>query len=225
LNDWANSQAELFFEIFVIWCNFDTGKNHLYNARTMVDKNDIDDVVTENEFLPEDVDIEAGEEEELLGGKLKALRAKLALCEEEKRKHLEDLNRARADFLNGKRRLEEQLARDKERATDKMLVDLLTLMDSFDTAMADKTLWNTIDARWRVGVEAIQAKLVSILKGNGVVPLDPIGLPFNPEEHEAVSNSPVEDDAQVDTIVAVLQKGFRRNDTVIRPARVVVGTK
>ena len=191
----------------------------------MVDKNDIDDVVTENEFLPEDVDIEAGEEEELLGEKLKALRAKLALCEEEKRKHLEDLNRARADFLNGKRRLEEQLARDKERATDKMLVDLLTLMDSFDTAMADKTLWNTIDARWRVGVEAIQAKLVSILKGNGVVPLDPIGLPFNPEEHEAVSNSPVEDDAQVDTIVAVLQKGFKRNDTVIRPARVVVGTK
>ncbi len=105
-------------------------------------------------------------------------------------------------------------------------MELLTLVDSFDTAMVDKALLDTIDERWRVGIEAIHTKLISILKSNNVEPIDPHGEAFNPEEHEAVSNSPVTDDAHVDTIVAVLQKGFKRkNGTIIRPARVVVGTK
>ncbi len=184
-----------------------------------------DEIVSEEETLPEDIELEDGEEEARTTDKLKALREKLRTCEEEKRGFHEELQRARADFLNSKRRLEEQLARDKERAADKILIELLTLVDSFDTAMADKTLWNSVDERWRGGVEAIHNKLLSVLKSSGVVPLDPTGQSFNPEEHEAVSNNTVEDDHDVDRILAVLQKGFKRNDTVIRPARVVVGTK
>ena len=194
----------------------------------MVEKNDIhneDELVANDEILPEDIELDAEGEEIHAQTKLKQLREKLKVCEEEKRKHLEDLQRTKADFLNSKRRLDEQLQRDKERATDKILMELLTLVDSFDTAMVDKTLWDTIDARWRVGVEAIHTKLLSILKSNNVESIDPHGERFNPEEHEAVSNSPVTDDTQVDTIIAVLQKGFKRNGTIIRPARVVVGTK
>jgi molecular chaperone GrpE len=184
-----------------------------------------DEIVPEEDTLPEDIELEDGEEEARTTDKLKALREKLRTCEEEKRGYHEELQRARADFLNGKRRLEEQLARDKERATDKILFDLLTLIDSFDTAMADKALWNSVDERWRGGVEAIHAKLLNTLKTHNVVPLDPTGQQFNPEEHEAVSNMTVTDDHDVDKILAVLQKGFKRNDAVIRPARVVVGTK
>ncbi len=207
---------------------FDTEINRLYNARSMVEKNDIhdeDDVVTEDEILPEDIELDAEGEEVHMQEKLKALREKLKVCEREKMKYLEDLQRNKADFLNSKRRLDEQLERDRERATDKILKELLTLVDSFDTAMVDKVLWDTIDERWRVGVEAMHTKLLSILKSNNVEPTDPIGEQFNPEEHEAVSNSPVTDERDVDTIVAVLQKGFKRNGTIVRPARVVVGTK
>ncbi len=186
-------------------------------------KDDEEEVIMDTEERGEEIEIE--QEEEGLKDKISSLRAKLKACEEEKMAHLEELNRARADFLNSKRRLEEQLARDKERATDKILVELLTLMDSFDTATADKALWDSIDARWRTGVEAIQNKLLSIFKSYEVTPIDPTGLPFNPEEHDAVSNSVVEDDEQVDVVVAVLQKGFKRNGVIIRPARVVVGTK
>ncbi len=189
------------------------------------DTHDENMTVPEDEIISSDTEIESAEFEENIQAKLKKLRSDLQSCNEEKREHLEELQRARADFLNSRRRLEEQLARDKERATDKILFELLTLVDSFDTAMADTALWDTIDSKWRVGVEAIHTKLLSILRSNNVTPLDPTGQQFNPEEHEAVSNQTVDDDAQVETVLTVLQKGFKRNDTVIRPARVVVGTK
>ncbi len=194
----------------------------------MVDKNHKNDdaeVIAETEVLPEDLEIDLEAEDISMTQKIKGLREKLAQCEEEKRKHHEELQRNRADFLNSRRRLEEQLERDKERATDKILIELLTLVDSFDTAMADQTLWNSIEPQWRTGVEAIHTKLLSILKSNNVLPLNPAGERFNPEEHEAVSNTPVESDSDVERVISVLQKGFKRKDTIIRPARVVVGTK
>lgn len=184
-----------------------------------------DDVVSEEENIAEFNDIDLETEDESLQDKIKALRAKLAASEEEKKQCQDDLQRTRADFLNSKRRLEEQLARDKERAADKILFELLTLIDSFDTAMADKDLWETIDEKWRTGVEAIHTKLLSILKSNNVEQYDPIGQPFNPEEHEAVSSMVVTDADQVEKILAVLQKGFKRNETIVRPAKVVVGHK
>ena len=157
--------------------------------------------------------------------KMKALREKLKAGDEEKRQYLEDLQRVRADFLNSKRRLEEQFMRDKERATDKLVMELLTLGDTFDTAMKDTEKWERVDKEWREGVEAIYAKLLSILKSCNLEVIDPKGRPFNPEEHEAVANVPVTDETEVDTVLEVLQKGFKRNGSVIRPARVVVGTK
>lgn len=186
-------------------------------------KDDENEVVMDTETDGEDIELE--EEEGSFKDKLSALRAKLKACEDEKRAHLEELSRMRADFLNSRKRLEEQLAKDKERATDKLLVELLTLFDSFDTAMADKALWDTIDEKWRTGVEAINTKLSSILRSNNLEAMDPLGLPFNPNEHEAVTHSVVADESQVDTITAVLQKGFKRNGSVVRPARVVVGVK
>lgn len=187
-------------------------------------KDEVEEIVTEDDTVPQDTDIDLEDEEEQLGDKLKSMRKKLVACEADKQKYLEDLQRTRADFLNSRRRLEEQVARDKERATDKILVELLTLADSFDIAMSDKE-WASVDAKWRSGVEAIQATLASLLRQYQVVSEDPVGTPFNPEEHEAVLNTPVTDKAQIDTIIAVLQKGYRRGDHIIRPARVVVGTE
>lgn len=183
------------------------------------------ELIPDGEMLPEDLEMDEETGEATLQDKLKTLKKKLAACDEEKRAYLEDLQRVRADFLNSKRRLEEQFSRDKERATDKILIELLSLADSFDTAMKDKELWNSIDEKWRVGVEAIHTKLSSILSSNNVETIDPLGQKFNPEEHNAVSNTPVEKEKDIDTVVGVLQKGFKRNGTVIRPAMVVVGTK
>lgn len=192
----------------------------------MVEKKDLEeefDTFVEDENVSDANDIDLETEDESLKDKLKILREKVKQCEEEKQKSQDDLQRTRADFLNSKRRLEEQLVRDKERATDKILFELLTLVDSFDTAMIDKKLWETIDVKWRTGVEAIHSKLLSILKSNNVEPFDPTGLTFNPEEHEAVGSAPAPDGAQAEEVLTVLQKGFKRNDSIIRPAKVIVG--
>ncbi|MCF7816031.1 MAG: nucleotide exchange factor GrpE [Candidatus Pacebacteria bacterium] len=183
------------------------------------------DMISEDETLTEIEDIDVETEDESLKDKLRILREKLAKTEEQKKQCQDDLQRTRADFLNSKRRLEEQLARDKERATDKILFDLLALIDSFDTAMIDTKLWESIDEKWRTGVEAIHTKLLSILKSNSVEQFDPTGFTFNPEEHEAVGSTPITNNADEEKIITVLQKGFKRNDTVIRPAKVIVGHK
>ncbi|HEU4677701.1 MAG TPA: nucleotide exchange factor GrpE [Candidatus Paceibacterota bacterium] len=157
-------------------------------------------------------------------GVVKRLREKLKASEEERRKALEDLQRARADFLNSKRRIEEQLVRDRERAADGILIELLSVLDSFDTATADEALWNAVDEKWRAGMEAIHANLRSILRRSGVTEIESLGAHFDPAKHEAVSNIAVTDPEKTDTIISVLQKGYRRGDTILRPAKVVVGT-
>ncbi len=202
-------------------------ENRSYNARTMVEKEHVHDeevVIEEGEHVLHEDDVELEEEEGLTRDKLKAMREKLRACEVEKTKHQDDLQRARADFLNSKRRLEEQLLRDRERSRDGILTELLTLADSFDTAMMNAEAWQSLDATWRTGIEAIQSKLTAILKSNGVEEINPVGQPFSPHEHEAVSSEAVEDE-QVDTVIRVLQKGYRRNADILRPARVVVGAK
>lgn len=180
-------------------------------------------VVDTEEILPEDADMDIETEEMNWKDKLRDLRAKLTATEAEKKQCQDELQRTRADFLNSRRRLEEQYARDKERATDRLLTELLTLADSFDMAMMDTAVWDSVDVKWRSGVEAIYTKLMTTLKDHGVTPLEALGKPFNPEEHNAVSNSIVTDKAQIDTVRTVLQKGYIRNDVVIRPAMVVVG--
>ena len=200
----------------------------MYNSPAMedkIDKNSNKEVVLEEEIIADEADLEDASENNKCAQKLKKLRKKLEESEESKREFHEELQRARADFLNSKRRLEEQFAKDKERANNTIITELLSLADTFDTAKADTERWEAVDEKWRQGIEAIHSRLVSILANHNVKELDPKGEIFNPEEHEAVSKVEVGDDKQIDVVVEVLQKGYRKNSTIIRPARVIVGTK
>lgn len=159
--------------------------------------------------------------------KIKTLQEKLKACEKEKMEHLENLQRAKADFLNGKKRLEEERARDKERAVNKQIEKLLPMADSFHMAMFDKEAWNAIDEQWRKGVESIHTQLHSILDSYGVSELNPQGEVFDPVMHEALTNVPVTDKSLHNTVISVIQNGFIRNvngkEELLRPARVTVG--
>lgn len=180
-----------------------------------------EDLVTEEDAtLPED--IELADVEEAAAGKLKELRDKLKVCEKEKMEHLENLQRAKADFLNSRKRLEEQLLRDKVHIKMDFVEGLLPLCDSFEAAMSDPA-WGACDEKWRGGIEAIHAQLMAILKNHDVEEISGVGAPFNPHEHQAVSNAEVEDTAKADTVIEVLQKGYKVEEHVIRPARVTVG--
>jgi len=71
------------------------------------------------------------------------------------------------------------------------------------------------------GVRLVHADLVGVLQRSGVESFDPSGEPFDPTLHEALSTRP-EDGAHPGTVVEVIEKGYRLNDTILRPARVVV---
>ena len=73
----------------------------------------------------------------------------------------------------------------------------------------------------REGVELTLKMLLDALKKHGVEQLDPVGEPFNPQEHEAMSMQP-NPDMEPNTVMAVLQKGYALNGRLVRPAMVVV---
>ena len=167
-------------------------------------------------------DIEVAQEEDIRKGKLRVLKEKLKVAEKEKMTCLEDLQRMRADFLNSICRLTEQLAVDTERAKEDFIQHLLPLADSFDMAFAHTDTWEGSDAGWRKGVEAIHTQLQSIFKSYDVTTIDAVGDVFDPNTHEAVSTQVGGGGAASDTVVAVLQKGYRMNDRLIRPAKVII---
>lgn len=183
----------------------------------------LDDTDTE----PALADVETIDEETSTKAKLKTLRDKLQVCEQEKMEHLENLQRAKAEFLNSKKRLEEERARDKERAIADQIMKLLPLCDSFHMAMANQAAWEAVDQSWRTGVEGIWNKLQTILTSYGVLELQPVGEPFDPNWHEALSSVPVTDKKQHHLIQSIIQPGYTRTvdgtTELLRPARVTVG--
>lgn len=174
---------------------------------------------------PDDIDL--ADTETLAADKVTALRKKLTECTEEKRVALEDLQRARADFLNSRRRIEAEKVQQKTTILNQHIEELLPLCDSFVMAMSDTDRWQSIDETWRKGVEGIYAQLKRILDSYQVTMVSPLGEPFDPNRHEAMGNTPVTDQKAHDTVVSVVQPGFIRTvdgqELVIRPARVMVG--
>ena len=167
----------------------------------------------------EGIDADLEDVEEQSADAIKKLRKRLTECDAEKMQHLEDLQRARAEFLNSRKRLEEQLARDRDRITETHVLSLLPLADSFDMAMKDPA-WQNADAAWKEGIERIYAQLQNIFAQHHVEWFDPMGEEFDPHLHEAVVNT-----GNGNTIGDVFQKGYTRDGVVIRPAMVAVGVK
>lgn len=151
---------------------------------------------------------------------VKSAKSKLKNCEEEKRDLLEELQRTKADFLNSKKRLSEQLDSDREKITDRIFLDMLPLLDSLELALAES---DGAENTWRKGILAIHAQFRSVLSTYDITEIGTPGESFDPHKHEAISNVPVESSDDDQTIVTVIQQGYERNRRVLRPARVAVG--
>lgn len=197
----------------------------------MVKNSNNDNPQDDVEITNDEMDItepELEEIEEKQGTFNNTLRDKLKACEAEKKDLLEEIGRVKADFLNARRRLEEERKRDRERITIEHIESLIPLCDSFSLAMSNKEVWEKADENWRRGIEGINAQLKNILTQHQVVTINPLGEVFDPRQHEALSTTPTADKNQHDRIISVVQNGFalKRNDgstELIRPARVVIG--
>ncbi len=186
-------------------------------------KQDETSTASETSHQDDEIDVfEMTDDEATAQHRIEQLRAKLKECQKEKQAYLDGWQREKADALNVKQRQNEELVRERTRSTAEHVKKLLPLCDSFDMARADAS-WEQADASWKRGIEQIYNQLQTILAAYAITTVGIEGEPFDPHVHEAVSNTPVEDASEHNTVVSVFQKGYKMDDELLRPARVVVG--
>ena len=159
----------------------------------------------------------------------------LARLTRERDDYLDLARRAQADFENYRKRAAREAAAAGERAKSGLVRELLPVVDNLERALGSsdpEALAGTAGSRTAAseqhlaeGVRLVHAELVAVLERNGVEQFDPRGERFDPAEHEALSMRPGDGDgAEPGVVLDVVEKGYRANGSVLRPARVVVSS-
>jgi len=144
---------------------------------------------------------------------LKKLRERLKICVSEKQEYLKGWQRAKADFINYKKDDAKRLKFSLDSTKEKIIKDLLPILDSFHLAEKSKD--------WNEGMENILNQLESLLKENQIEKITDFDS-FNPAIHESVEMITSGDKKEDGKIEKIIQDGYRMGDKVIRPAKVQV---
>jgi molecular chaperone GrpE len=142
----------------------------------------------------------------------------LARVQRERDEYLDHARRSQADFENYRKRAAREAAAAGERAKSGLVRELLPVVDNLERALASA---EASEQHLAEGVRLVHSELIAVLERNGVKQFDPSGERFDPGEHEALSMRP-QDGAESGVVIDVVEKGYRANGTVLRPARVVV---
>lgn len=166
---------------------------------------------------PDDLGIELPEEPEEA---MQVLLAEIASARSQAESHLDDLRRVAAEFDNFRKRILREQTNQVERASERVVAQLLPVLDSFDLAL-DHQAGSPPEQKLLDGVERTYRLLMEVLSREGLEVVPAEGHPFDPEVHEAVSAP--EDVAGDLTVTEELRRGYRLKGRVLRPALVAVG--
>ena len=128
------------------------------------------------------------------------------------------LLRTAAEFDNYRKRMDKERRDLAEYTAGEAVKDLLPIIDNLERALASAGEGEESLAE---GVKLVHSELVAALERSGVKPIEADGEPFDPNVHEALSTRS-ENGAEAGQVLDVVQKGYRLEGTVLRPARVVV---
>ena len=154
------------------------------------------------------------------GGELEALRAALETEQQRAAENLALAQRAQADYANLKRRTEADRERDLGLASEALLTKVVAIADDFDRALEHLPV-EARESAWLEGIAAIDRKLRLLLESEGVRPIEALGKPFDPREHEAITHVPNTGRPEGE-VVAEVRRGYRLRDRILRPAMVAV---
>jgi molecular chaperone GrpE len=147
-----------------------------------------------------------------------SLKQTLAEAEKKAADYLASWQRAQADFINYKRRTEQERQDFSRSANADLILSLLPVLDDLERALG--AIPTSVKDSWVEGVRLVERKFRALLEVQGVTPLVALGEPFDPKLHEAVR----QDKGKEGLVIEVLEKGYMFNDKLLRPARVVVGS-
>lgn len=152
-----------------------------------------------------------------LDAEAEATQAQLAALEQQLAEARDEVLRTRADMDNLRKRLTREMDSARRLAGERIFTELLPVLDSLEQGLAAISEPGPA----REGLELTQRQLLGVLEKQSLQAIDPAGQPFDPAEHQAISMQPGAGQAE-NTVLAVLQKGYRLHDRVLRPAMVVV---
>src|SRR5919109_1256678 len=138
--------------------------------------------------------------------------------------YLEHLQRVKAEYDNYRKRVLREQTRAVEYATEGLMVRLLEVLDEFELALGAGERGEEASQRYVHGVNMVYAKLLDILKAEGLERIDAAGKPFDPELHEALLQGDGPEDGEA-YVADVLRTGYRLKGRVIRPAGVKVARR
>ena len=134
---------------------------------------------------------------------------------------LEDrLLRLTAEYDNFRKRSQREKEEARRFANQHLLEKQLPILDNFEMAL---TAAKDADPAIRDGVQMIYDQFLSVLKDAGVEEIDAVGETFDPNLHEAISQQETTE-VEEGAVVQQVQRGYKLNDRLVRPARVVVAT-
>jgi molecular chaperone GrpE len=153
---------------------------------------------------------------------LEALQTRIADAEQKRDEYLDLLQRTRADFENYQKRALRETVQERKYAHGGLASDLLPALDNLDRATAAAKQVGDKSSLAQ-GVSLVLSQLLDILRRHGITPIDALGKPFDPNEHEAVMQQP-STSVPPGSVLQVLEQGFMIHDRVLRPAKVIVST-
>lgn len=180
--------------------------------------NEQDDAEQRDTESDESISIEPEHSEEAEEGrpeeKIAKMREELSGCRKEKQEYMDGWQRAKADYVNLLKRFETESKSAKQAGVVKAVETLLPAFDALERSKEHGEIPS--------GFVAIAKQLESAFASLGLEELGKVGEPFNPVFHEALGQDTADSIETDDIITAVLEKGWKIGEAVIRPAKVRV---
>ena len=147
----------------------------------------------------------------------------ISAVEQKAKENLDQLLRQKAEFENTKKRLEREKQDAIKFANERLIVEILPIVDNLDRAMISLSDGHDPE-KVKQGLKMAQEEVHKILEQHGVKTVPALGVPFDPKWHEAVATVETSD-AKDGTVVDELQRGYELNGRLIRPSRVRIAQK
>jgi molecular chaperone GrpE len=182
-----------------------------------------DDVIEEIEKSEHENDITMKEELAKVKDELDSVKEELYKARESSDNNLNRLKYMMADVDNYRKQMEKQIASKIESSRAELLMKFLNIRDDYSRALeiAKQSKSETVVIE---GLEAILKNLDSVLKSEGVMEIETIGTPFDPNIHDAISFS-YQDNVSENAVTAEIRKGYMLNNKVLRPSLVEISKK